>query len=98
MLFVLICQFFTSGMIDFLPVFVINWGILLTALGFGNEPAAVQKILFSMIFLQGLILFVVAASYVYRDGIHHVYLINGLIGIITAFLAFAGYLVGGRKT
>ncbi|MCP4632760.1 MAG: hypothetical protein GY855_07520 [candidate division Zixibacteria bacterium] len=97
-LLVLITQFFTGGQLGLFPVFLMYWGIILAALGLGNNPVRMQKTIFTVLSLQGAILLVVGILFIFKIGYHSNYLFKSIIGLIVLVtMGLSYYLECGSK-
>jgi len=96
-LMVLITQLFASGRIDILPIFLVNWGSIYAAFGFGGDPIRANKVLFVILLLQSLVLLVVAGNDIFRFGYNSFYLYRGAAGLGVLVLTIFGYMIGKKN-
>ena len=97
-LLIIITQIFIYDELKFFPIFFIYWGILVAALGLGNDALRLKKAITVILVLQGLILVFLGTLRFFQTDYSSYYLYRALVGCAVLLLLIIGYQIGGKKS
>ncbi|MBD3169406.1 MAG: hypothetical protein GF307_07975 [candidate division Zixibacteria bacterium] len=97
-LLVIITQLFIYEELTFFPILFVYWGILLAAMGLGNDALRLKRAITVILILQGLILILLGGLRFFQTDYHTYYLYRALVGFGVLLLLIIGYQIGGKKS